>query len=102
MRPWAWLLVFMLVGAVVCVSAIPQTDIPETSYNEVDTPLNQAPPVVQGMKFVRPVLIPAVLPRETTGTGRTADIHDPVHNMVCKPFRRNSRSFQNLLCTFLI
>ena len=36
--------VLLLLGAVICVSVIPQTDLPETSYNEVDTPVNQASP----------------------------------------------------------
>ena len=34
------MLVLLVMGAVVCNSAIPQTDLPETPYNEVDTPVD--------------------------------------------------------------
>src|SRR5712692_7029510 len=59
-----WMVVLLLLGTVTCVSAIPQTDLPETCYNEVNTPVNQAPPVVPGIRFVRPSMATVVLPRQ--------------------------------------
>jgi hypothetical protein len=47
----ALFIVFFL-STVAFVSAIPQDDLPETSYNESDTPVNQPPQVVPGARFV--------------------------------------------------
>ena len=100
-RRGLWTFVLLLLG-VVCVSAIPQTDLPETSYNEVDTPVNQAPPVVAGSRFVRPPIATTIIPRQVCEVklGVTAQAHDgkAAHEAV----RRDSHSFQDLLCTFLI
>ena len=45
-----------------CISAVPPEDLPETSYNEVDTPVNLAPPVVPRIKFTRPADDPIIVP----------------------------------------
>ena len=101
MRQRVWVFVMLLLGAVLCVSAIPQTDLPETSYNEVDTPVNQAPPVVPGVRFVRPTVAPVVLPRQVCETLRSvsAQAHE---RKSATPVRRDSLSLQDLLCTLLI
>src|SRR5258708_37858123 len=57
-----WTFVLLLISSVVCVSAIPQTDLPETSYNEIDTPVTQAPPADYGIRYARPPGAPIFLP----------------------------------------
>ena len=102
MRRGVWTFVLFLLGAVVCVSAIPQPDLPETSYNEVDTPLNQAPPVVPGVRFARPAIAPVILPKQVweaeRGVSSQAIERKSAHTLV----RRDLHSLQDLLCTFLI
>jgi hypothetical protein len=94
--------VLLLLGAVVCVSAIPQPDLPETSYNEVDTPVNQAPPVVPGIRFVRPTVAPMILPRQVCEAlrGFSAQAHE--RKSAVTLVRRDPHSLHDLLCTFLI
>jgi len=89
-------------GAVVCVSAIPQPDLPETSYNEVDTPVNQAPPVVPGIRLVRPVVTASILPRQILQARSRVDVqtHDRASADVL--LRPDPHSLQDLLCTLLI
>ena len=96
-----WLSILLLLGAVVCASAIPQTDLPETSYNEVDTPINQAPPVVPGVKFVRPSISPVILPRQVCEALRSvgAQVHEV---KTASTTVRHTDSLQDILCTFLI
>ena len=94
--------ILFVLGAVICVSAIPQTDLPETSYNEVDTPVNQAPPVVPGVRFVRPSVDPVILPRQICEAlrGVSAQAHERKSDAIL--LRRDPHSFHDLLCTFLI
>jgi hypothetical protein len=96
-----WTFVLLLLS-VVCASAIPQTDLPETSYNEVDTPVNQAPPVVAGSGFVRPPVATTIMPRQVCEVrlGVKAQAHDG--EAAREAVRRDSHSFQDVLCTFLI
>jgi hypothetical protein len=94
--------VLLLMGAVICVSAIPQTDLPETSYNEVDTPVNQAPPVVSGVKFVRPAVAPVILPRQICEALRGVGAQAHERKSAVTPVRPDPHSLQDLLCTFLI
>ena len=102
MRPGIRLIVLALMSAVVCVSAIPPIDLPETSYNEVDTPINQAPPVVSGPKFVRPVIETVILPRNADVAGYGSKFHWPAGASFDVPVRHDSHSMQDLLCTLLI
>ena len=89
-------------AAVVCASAIPLTDLPETSYNEVDTPVNQTPPVVPGVKFVRPIVAPVILPRQVCEALR--GVGGQAHKLKADftPVRHEPHSLQDLLCTLLI
>jgi hypothetical protein len=102
MRQGAWTLVLFLLSAVVCVSAIPHTDLPETAYNEVDTPVNQAPPVVPGVRYVRPAIAPLILPRRVWEAGRGVSSQAIEPKSADTLVRRDPQSFQDLLCTFLI
>ena len=98
----AWILVLVLQAVTICVSAIPQTDLPETSYNEVDTPVNQAPPVVAGLRFARPIVSPSFLPRQVSDAlrGIAGQAHE--RKLLRSPIRRNANSLQDFLSTFLI
>lgn len=102
LRLWSWAFVLILLSTVLCVSAIPPSDSPETSYNEVDTPINQAPPVVSGIRFVRPAVIVLILPKETFNAKHALDSRSPKQNPVDEPRRHDPHSLQNFLCTFLI
>ncbi len=101
-RRGVWTLVLFLLSAVVCVSAIPQPDLPETSYNEVDTPVNQAAPVVPGVRFVRPAVAPVILPRQVWEARRGVSSQALEWKSADTLVRRDPHSLQDLLCTFLI
>jgi len=96
------MVVLLLLGAVTCVSAIPQTDLPETCYNEVNTPVNQAPPVVPGIRFVRPSMATVVLPRQVWEARHGVGVQAPELKESYALLRRDPHSLQDLLCTFLI
>ena len=91
-----------LLTALVCVSAIPQTDRPETSYNEADAPLNQAPMVVLKIHVVRPAGFSIVLPKKTVQAEWNQRV--PADEPISTPtsVRIDSHSLQDLLCTILI
>ncbi len=97
-----WMVVLLLLGTVTCVSAIPQTDLPETCYNEVNTPVNQAPPVVPGIRFVRPSMATVVLPRQVWEARHGVGVQAPELKESYALLRRDPHSLQDLLCTFLI
>src|ERR1700682_2552938 len=101
-RQGVWTLVLFLLSAVVCVSAIPHTDLPETAYNEVDTPVNQAPAVVPGVRYVRPAIAPLILPRRVWEAGRGVSSQTIEPKSADTLGRRDPQSLQDLLCTFLI
>jgi hypothetical protein len=97
-----WTFVLLLMSAVVCVSAIPQSDLPETSYNEVDTPVNQAPPVVSGVRFVRPTIATVILSKQVCEVNRGDNSRGLKRKSAHTPVRPNPHSLQDLLCTLLI
>ena len=102
MRRSLWIFVLLLLTGVVYAAAVPPTDVPETNYNEVDKPVNQAPPVVLGIRFVRPVRVAKTVPRCVMQARREANF--PVEMLVPPPLsmRRDNHSVQDLLCTLLI
>ena len=91
-----------LLSAVACAFAIPQTDVSETTYNEVDRPVNQAPPVVPGIKYLRPSSTPVILAGELCLAGR--DMTPQPFDTVSAPVRacHHTHSLQDLFCVFLI
>ena len=101
-RRGVWTLVLFLLSAVLCVSAIPQPDLPETSYNEVDTPVNQSPPVVPSVRFVRPAIAPVILPKQVWEVRRGVSSQALDWKSADTLVRRDAHSLQDLLCTFLI
>ena len=102
MRRSLWIFVLLLLTGVVCAAAVPPTDVPETRYNELDKPVNQAPPVVLGIRFVRPVRVAKTVPRCLMQARQ--DTHFPVELVVAPPLlaRHDPHFVQNLLCTLLI
>jgi|SRR5450755_895711 len=102
MKRGACCFVLLLLSAVFCVSAIPQTDLPETSYNEVDTPVNQAPPVVAGLRFVRPTVIPVAIPKEVREAVRGTSAQGYTEVADRTSVQQTSKPLQDLLCTLLI
>lgn len=91
-----------LMVSVVLVSSIPQTDLPETAYDESDAPVNQAPPVVLDTAIAHPPITEVVLPKgmgETEGQVRRQSVD---RRWVYQLFPRDLHSTQVLLCTFLI
>ena len=59
-----WGLLLIVVAAIACACAIPPTDLPETAYNEVDTPVNHAPAVIPGIRLARPLNTPVIIPKQ--------------------------------------
>jgi hypothetical protein len=94
--------VLLLLISVVCVSAIPQPDQPETSYNEVDTPVNQAPPIVPGVKFERPSVAPIQLPKAIGEPEHGATSPAQHWRLANRPAHLETTSLHTLLCIFLI
>ncbi len=102
MRRSLWTFILFLLTAVVCVAAIPPTDLPETNYNEVDTPVNQAPPIVLGIRFVRPMQAVRTVPKSVLQA--RWDVQFPVEDLVSLPpsLQHDPHSIQDLLCALLI
>lgn len=96
------LFVLFLLSAVTCVCAIPQDDLPETSYNESDVPADQMAPIVPGIKFVYPEAAEIVLSTRVGDAILNVKRHSLQRKPDCLVTRRDSHSLQDLLCTFLI
>ena len=94
---WAFLL--LLATAVTFVSSVPMADLPETAFNEIDTPVNQTTPVAPWVKFVPPVEVGFILPRSFNRTGD--GIHHSVESISLATHWHVS-PLRELLCTFLI
>ena len=95
------MLFLVLLGAAIGVSAVPLVDVPETPFNEADSPVNLAPPVLPRIKFIRPAGDRIVLPGLSaycTGCVVGSWVPDPA----AAPSQRHRHSLQDLLCTFLI
>lgn len=101
-RPSISLLVLFLLSAVTFVSAIPQYDLADTSYDESDALLTQTRPVVPGVKVVRPHSVPIVLAERA----RDAILKFKWHSLEQRPNHslnwHHSHSRQEILCSFLI
>ncbi|MGA9640806.1 MAG: hypothetical protein WBQ72_05380 [Terriglobales bacterium] len=102
MRRNLWSFVLLLLIGVFCAAAVPPTDLPETSYNEADTPVNQAPPVALGIRFVRPANVVGTVPRAIVRS--RWDVQPPFDQWLPAPAsaKHDSHSVQDLLCTLLI
>ena len=95
-------LVFFLLAAAVCVSVVPRPDLPETAFNEADAPVNLAPPVRPRIQIISPAVNPiAVLPAMSHQC-LSCFVPGVAPQPALTLRQRHPRSFQDLLCTFLI
>ena len=100
MRRFRWLLLIAELVMLVLVSVVPPVDLPQTAFNESDTPINQATvPVVlscrvtiSGLSSATATASPAIRQRLT----QTAVMLESR-----PPQARPSRSLLALLCSFL-
>ncbi len=94
---WAFLL--LLAVAVTFVSVMPMADLPETAFNEIDTPVNQTTPVAPWVKFVPPVKVRFILPRafDHTDDGIRTSVES-----ISLATHWHVSPLRELLCTFLI
>jgi hypothetical protein len=94
--------VLLLLTAVVSASAVPKVDRSETSYNEVDTPVNQAPPAAHGIRLVRPAKVAIPIPKKAVLAHW--DIQAPIEEPLSQALslKHHSGSLQELLCTLQI
>jgi hypothetical protein len=92
-----WIIVILAIGVVSLAPIVPRVDAPETVYNETDTPVNLATPVVVGTSFTKPSEKPAAIGEER---GRSREPYI-AHAMGPEPGVRDSRSPLSLLCKFL-
>jgi hypothetical protein len=95
------MLVFFLLGAAVCVFAVPPVDLPETAFNEADTPINLALPAQTTLKVVclpdDPIVMCGLPPcRADYVVSRSA------LELVPMLSQHHRHSLQDLLCSFLI
>lgn len=94
--------ILLLLTAVVSVSTVPKVDRSETSYNEVDTPVNQAPPAAHGIRFVRPAKVAIPIPKKAVQTHWDTQVPVEEAPSPARSVRPHSDSLQELLCTLLI
>jgi hypothetical protein len=102
MKRSVYALFLFLTASVLLVSVIPLSDIPETAYNETETPVNQGPPVLPGTTFVRPPITSVVLLKRVREAGRCVGSQSLKRHGAYPPYPRDPRSLQVLLCTYLL
>jgi len=89
--------ILFLLGAAIGASIVPPEDLPETAFNEVDTPVNLAPPTQPRLEFIPPACDSGVI------LGLSVQV---VSGWALQPavvtIGRYPHSLQDLLCTFLI
>jgi hypothetical protein len=97
------MLVFFLLGAAVFASVVPREDLPETSYDESDTPVIVAPAVRPRIQLVTPTLDPTAHSPAPVRSAPLADVLGAVsHQLAPVSSSLHRPSLQNLLCTLLI
>jgi hypothetical protein len=95
-------LFLFLTASVLLVSVVPLSDIPETAYNETETPVNQGPPVQPGTTFLRPSITSVILPKRVREAGRCVGSQSLKRHGAYPLYPRDPRSLQVLLCTYLL
>jgi hypothetical protein len=91
--------VLSLVTAVILACIVPIADRPETSFNEADTPVNQAT-VIAPIRIAPPSEATAELPAFRATSAQETKRNLAVPKSV--PMYRASVPLRSLLCTFLI
>ena len=95
------ILVLFLLAGVFGGSAVPPVDLPETTFDESDAPVNLAPPSQVDLRVVNPVRDPLVIPGLPFYCVGCV-VSSPVFAAPAMPRKRHPHSLQDLLCTFLI
>lgn len=100
MQPSRWILLIAELVMLVLVSVVPPVDLPQTAFNEADTPINQATvPVVLSCRTAISGL------RAAASAARVSMRPQPTHSVnalrVLRPTSPHSRSLLALLCSFL-
>jgi hypothetical protein len=95
------MLVLFLLAGVFGGVAVPPADLPETTFNESDAPVNLAPPSQGTVRFVRPVSDPLVMPGLRFYCAG-CDLSSRVLGAAATRRQRQPHPLQDVLCTFLI
>jgi hypothetical protein len=95
------ILVFLLLGTVVCVASVPPVDDPETVIDESDFQISLAIPAPINSRLVQPIATSVQLPKPSS---ETPDLRANPSSLefVLMPKHARAHSLQKLLCTFLI
>jgi hypothetical protein len=88
-------------ATVVCASAVPRVDDPETAFNEADAMITLAPPTSVGLNSLPSASAPMIVANLSLGLLGWVVRHG-AHSLARVPSHRPPDSFQKLLCTFLI
>jgi hypothetical protein len=91
--------VLSLVTALILACTVPVADQPETSFNEADTPVNQAT-VIAPIRIAPPSEVTAVLP--AFGSSSAQETKPSLVAPKSVPLHRASVPLHSLLCTFLV
>jgi hypothetical protein len=95
------ILVLFLVAGAFGGFAVPSVDLPETSYNESDAPINLAPPAQATLSSMPPVSDPLLMPGLRFYCAGCV-VNTRVLEMAALPGQCHPHSLQDLLCTFRI
>ena len=93
-----WIIVILGIGLISLTPIVPRPDTPETAYNESDTPVSLAKPVVIGRHLTMPSGKLRAIPKEQWGSWEPGI---KTHEVALKPGMRDSHSRLSLLCKFL-
>jgi hypothetical protein len=98
-RPLRRAIFILGLGIVAFGFAVLRRDVPETSFDEADIPVNQTVPVALGIKFVPPARLSVIVPRPLwmKYEFRTVDMPAFIETRA----HLDPLSLPNLLCTFL-
>jgi hypothetical protein len=94
-----WIFVFLLITTVVFIFVVPLVDRPETSFNEIDTPVNQTTSSALEVRFAPPheslIILPRSFSRPSEGIRTSIEL-------ISLAIHRHPSRLRELLCTFLI
>jgi hypothetical protein len=93
-----WMVVILGISLVSLAPIIPRVDLPETVYDETDTPVNLATPVAVGTNLTKPR---EKLPANREEKRGWWEPHIATHEAAPKLGMRDSHSVLSLLCKFL-
>jgi hypothetical protein len=95
-----WILVSCLFGAVL-LTALPGVDAPDTTFNEMDTPVFVSHSVLPRLRSMAPLVLVGSVP-ESSVQALIPDLKRWAHRFKGAQKMQGSDSLQPLLCTFLI